>query len=119
MDVPAWIMDEVTAFGSALGLDTLTLDAAGRAGLAFENGQRLRLEYHPGMLVIYSVTSPDSPVEPLVLAAQCRPGTPRRRSHMPLQMALHHGQVVRLVRLEESTISRGTIDEAFRKVMGL
>lgn len=42
---PHWLQETLRAFGESLGLKTFALNASGVAGLAFETGITLRLEY--------------------------------------------------------------------------
>ena len=42
---PHWLQETLRAFGESLGLKTFALNASGVAGLAFETGVTLRLEY--------------------------------------------------------------------------
>lgn len=42
---PHWLQETLRAFGESLGLKTFALNASGAAGLAFETGVTLRLEY--------------------------------------------------------------------------
>ena len=50
---PEWLNDTVRGFGRQLGLRTLELNDAGVAGVAFENGLSLRLEYARNALTMY------------------------------------------------------------------
>ena len=50
--IPEWLNDTVRGFGRQMGLRTLELNANGVAGVAFENGQTLRLEYAGGALTL-------------------------------------------------------------------
>ena len=51
--IPAWMSDTVRGFGRQLGLQTLELNENGVAGVAFENGLSLRLEYAKNALTMY------------------------------------------------------------------
>ena len=42
---PHWLQETLRTFGESLGLKTFALNASGVAGLAFETGVTLRLEY--------------------------------------------------------------------------
>ena len=45
MTVPAWLNDSVRDFGRQMGLERFGLSERGTAGVRFENGVALRLEY--------------------------------------------------------------------------
>lgn len=51
--IPTWLNDTVRGFGRQLGLQTLELNDGGVAGIAFENGLNLRLEYAKNALTTY------------------------------------------------------------------
>lgn len=51
--IPTWLNDTVRGFGRQMGLQTLELNDSGVAGIAFENGLNLRLEYATNALTMY------------------------------------------------------------------
>jgi len=49
---PGWLNDTVRAFGRQMGLKDLSLNGRGAAGLAFQDGRELRLEFDGGYLAM-------------------------------------------------------------------
>ena len=52
MTVPSWIAETLRAFGRQLGLSAFALNDRGAAGVRFENGRALYLEYGEGGLMV-------------------------------------------------------------------
>ena len=59
---PVWLNDTVRAFGRQMGLKSLALSERDAAGVRFENGFELRLEYASGALaVLVTIPVADDP----------------------------------------------------------
>lgn len=115
MTVPSWIAETLRAFGRQLGLSAFALNDRGAAGVRFENGRALYLEYGEGGLMVS-----------VGLAADASADTMRRlltRAHPAAQAAGLKIRAVRLektgearfvTRLDERDLTAAGLEQAFR-----
>jgi len=61
--IPGWIADTVRAFGRQLGLRAFALNDRGAAGVRFENGIGLYLEYADGTMYVSTGVPVDASAE--------------------------------------------------------
>lgn len=113
--IASWIAETVRAFGRQLGLSAFALNDRGAAGVRFENGRALYLEYGEGGLMVS-----------VGLAADASADTMRRlltRAHPAAQAAGLKIRAVRLektgearfvTRLDERDLTAAGLEQAFR-----
>lgn len=113
--IASWIAETVRAFGRSLGLSSFALNDCGAAGVRFENGRALYLEYGEGGLMVS-----------VGLAADASADTMRRlltRAHPAAQAAGLKIRAVRLektgearfvTRLDERDLTAAGLEQAFR-----
>ncbi|MBP5791596.1 MAG: hypothetical protein J6W80_05000 [Kiritimatiellae bacterium] len=115
MTVPGWISAIVRGFGSGAGLENLSFNERGVAGVAFENGFTLRFEYvESALMVEMSVPSnPDAERMKALLSYShpraAAPGAMRMRTGYITKS----GRVVFAVRLESRDVTGPAVHDAF------
>ena len=113
---PTWLNETVQAFGRQMHLQRFALNDRGAAGIRFENGLSLRLEYaHEALIVLVG------------FAAAAEPQTLRRvltgahyavRGDRPVRAAYlaRTGEAVFTLRLAEREVSVTALEAAFRQL---
>ena len=114
--IPGYVSEAVTAFGRQLGLQTLALNDRGAAGVDFENGISVRLEYADGALLVRAgVTGCDSAaaLRRALLAAH-----PSAQEGSPLRVVrfARSGETAFVQRVPERAADAHAIGEAFQRV---
>jgi len=113
MDIPDWIQQEVRQFGArTLHMPSFGLNDAGMAGVVLESGVRLRIEFHDGILLVYTASPCGNSLEEmtnLLLDAH-----PRRGRNQPLHVGVYNGQAIRMLKLPGEDITARNIEMAFR-----
>ena len=114
MKAPDWMNEAVRAFGRQLNLSTFTLNDRGAAGLSFENGATLRLEYVGDALVMMvGLKAEPTPAALSRLFMDVNPDVPHeeftvRAAHLP-----RTGELVFTTRLSERVVNVSTLQSAF------
>lgn len=114
---PDWLNESVRAFGRQLGLSTLELNARGAAGLAFENGASLRLEYVEGALMVMvgrAVAPSDEVLRELLKAAH--PLSSRADMRVRTAYAARSGTALFVVRIPEGDVGVASIQTVFNEL---
>ena len=118
---PGWLNDTVRAFGRQLGLDSFAMNGRGAAGVRFENGMALMLEYAAASLMV----SVRVPVEPTaeslrLLLADAHPSV-RTGLAQPVRTAYlsKTGEAAYVTRIDERQVSVSSIEGAFRALWEL
>lgn len=118
---PGWINDTVRAFGRQLGLGSFAMNERGAAGVRFENGMSLMLEYAPGaLLVSVRVPMPPSAENIARLLADAHPSA---RGRLPQAVRAAYlqrsGEAVYVARIDERLLGVSAIEGAFRSMWDL
>jgi len=108
-----WIEEAVRAFGRQLGLTEFALNAAGAAGVAFENGMTLRFESARGALVLTVGVPSAGEAQLKRLLAAAHPSAQRGRPVRAVRLAAT-GEDVLAVRFGEREVSVDALSVAFR-----
>jgi len=113
---PEWLDSTVRAFGRQLGLGSFSMNERGAAGVRFENGASLMLEYAANSLMV-SVRVPVSPSAENIrrLLADAHPSA---RSGIPQRVRTAYlgktGEAMYVARLDERLVNVSAIEGAFR-----
>ena len=114
MTAPVWIEEAVRAFGRQMGLGSFALNERGAAGVRFENGVALRLEYSMESLVMTAGVA----MEPTAAALtrlltgahpDAAPGANVRAAWME-----RTGEGIYVIRLAERLVDVSSLEAAFR-----
>lgn len=113
---PDWLNDAVRAFGRQMGLQSFALNDRGAAGVRFENGLSLRLEYAQESLVMTMgvPTEPsDAALKRLLVAAH-----PSAQRGMRIRAAYlsRAGEAIYAIRLPERDVNVTALEAAFREL---
>jgi len=111
---PDWLNDIVRAFGRQMGLKTFAMNEAGSAGVRFENGRELRLEYASGYLAML-VTMPavhEAETAKRVLA-QAHPAA-RRPVRVRSGFFAKEARAFFMARLSERDVTVDALERLFR-----
>lgn len=115
MTVPGWIEAIVREFGAGAGLENLSFNERGVAGVGFENGFVLRFEYsEPALTVEMTVPSPPDAAKMKSLLAYSQP-----RAALPGGMRMRTGYLARsgraifAIRLDGRDVTAPAVHEAF------
>lgn len=111
---PAWLNDNVQAFGRQMGLSGFRLAENGAAGVRFENGLSLRFEYADGALMVSMGVSAEPDEETLKrLLTSAHPSASR-----PLRVRTAYlaksGEALFVVRLAEREVTVTALEAVFR-----
>lgn len=119
MIAPDWLNETVRAFGRQMGLREFTLNERGAAGVRFENGVAIRLEYSTDSLVM-SAGFP-APVDEAGLKRFLTGAHPASVPGMNVRAALveRNGEGVYAVRLHERQVDVSTLEAVFRALWQL
>ena len=119
MTAPGWLNDVVAAFGRQMGLKSFGLNDRDVAGVTFENGVSVRLEYAREALAVTALSpcGTDVPsIRRLLVAAHpaAHPdGTPVRAVRLA-----RLGSAAFAVRIPERSVTVTEVERAFRVVWG-
>ncbi|MCQ2393291.1 MAG: hypothetical protein MJ249_03300 [Kiritimatiellae bacterium] len=117
MRAPDWMCEAVKAFGRQLNLSTFTLNDQGVAGLSFENGASLRLEYVGEALVM--VVGLKAEPTPDALARLYMDVNPEAAHGEFVVRAAHLarvGELVYVTKLAEHDVNVSTLQAAFTEL---
>lgn len=119
MNAPVWLNEAVRAFGRQMGLSSFALNERGAAGVRFENGVSLRLEYVGGALVMYAgvALAPRADLLRRLLTGahpSATAGLQVRAAYME-----RSGEGFYAVRLDERRVDVSALEAAFRVVWQL
>ncbi len=111
---PTWLNDTVRAFGRQMGLAHFALDDRGVAGMRFENGLTLRLEYAAEALMMtvgVALPQEDRTMKALLAAVH-----PSARGPFRLRAAYlaRTGEAIYAARLPERSVTVEELDRALR-----
>ena len=121
MTAPAWLNDTVREFGRQLGLARFALSEKGTAGVRFENGVALRLEYVDGRGLFVTASAPlKSAGAPGLkrLFASVHPDANRGRFTVRAAVMAHSDEASASVRIPERDVEVPAIEEAMALVWG-
>ncbi len=114
MRSPDWMNEAVQAFGRQLNLSTFVLNEHGVAGLSFENGASLRLEYTGETLVMVVGLKAEATSDALArLLTDVNPEAPRGEFVVRAAHLARTGELVYMVRLSERDVNVSTLQAAF------
>ncbi len=114
MTAPDWMNEAVRAFGRQLNLSTFALNAQGVAGLSFENGVTLRLEYaHEALLMVVGLKADPAAEEIKRLLTEVNPEAPRGRFPVRAAFMARTGELVYAARLAEREVNESALGAAF------
>ena len=116
---PHWLQETLRAFGESLGLNTFALNDSGVAGLAFETGVTLRLEYAYEELVMALSVPTRGEVESLKrLLGYAHPAL---QGNFTVRTALVQKRSAALlaIRLAASEVTRPALNGAFQTLWRL
>lgn len=113
---PQWLNDTVRAFGRQMGLKSLLLSERDAAGVRFENGFELRLEYASGALAIL-VTIPVSD-DPELVKSVLQAAHPDARRAVKVRSGIFgkSGRAFFHTRLPERDVSVDVLERVFREL---
>ena len=115
---PDWLNDIVQAFGRQMGLREFRLQANGAAGVTFENGLSLRLEYADEALMMsmgLPIESSDAAMKRLLTAVHpgaLHPAAARVRAGYLKRT----GEALLVIRLLERDVTVTALESAFRQL---
>lgn len=114
MTAPDWLNEAVRAFGRQMGLGSFALSERGTAGVRFENGVSLRLEYAEGALMMFAGVAMEPRSEllrRLFTGSHFASGSP-----LPVRAAYleRGGEGLYVVRLDERRVDVSSLEAAFR-----
>ena len=119
MTAPVWIEEAVRAFGRQMGLGSFALNERGAAGVRFENGVALRLEYSMESLVMTAGVAMEPRAESLRrLLTGAHPAAVPGVGVRAAWMA-RSGEGVYIVRIDERRVDVSAMEAAFRVVWQL
>ena len=119
MIAPDWMNETVRGFGRQMGLSSFALNDRGAAGVRFENGVSLRLEYVPGALVMSAGVAMEPRAESLRrLLTGAHPAAVPGVGVRAAWMA-RSGEGVYIVRIDERRVDVSAMEAAFRVVWQL
>ena len=114
MNAPDWMNEAVQAFGRQLNLSTFALNARGVAGLSFENGISLRLEYvEDALFMIVGLKAEPTAGALARLLMDVHPEAPRGAFVVRAAHLARTGELVYVTRLLERTVNVSTLQAAF------
>lgn len=114
MRAPDWMNEAVAAFGRQLNLSAFFLNDRGVAGLSFENGAALRLEYADDRLVmVVGLKAEATPAALARLLMDVNPEAPRGEFTVRAAHLARTGELVYAVRLSERDVNVSTLQAAF------
>lgn len=112
--ISSWINDAVRAFGRQMGLNGFELNERGAAGVRFENGIALYLEYADGALMMSAGVACDSSANAMKkLLAAVHPGARNDVRFRAVRME-RAGEARFVARLGERDITTAVLEETFR-----
>ena len=115
---PDWLNDIVQAFGRQMGLQDFRLRDNGAAGVTFENGLSLRLEY-AGEALMMSMGLPvevtDAAVRRLLTAAHPAAQQPAA-ARVRAGLLKRTGEALLVIRLLERDVTVTVLEAAFRQL---
>lgn len=116
MTAPDWINGAVGAFGRQMGLAAFALNERGAAGVRFENGVALRLEYAEGALMM--TVGLRLPPEERVLVRLLAEAHPLAQGAVQVRAAYmsRTGEAVLVARIFERDIETTALEAAFREL---
>ena len=113
---PGWLNDSVQAFGRQMGLQDFRLRENGAAGVTFENGLALRLEYAGESLVMTAgrqMPATDAAMRQLLLAAH---PAGLQAFRVRAGYLARTGEALLAVRLLEREVTVTALEAAFRQL---
>ena len=119
MTAPSWLGDTVREFGRQMGLSRFSLSERGTAGVRFENGISLSLEYVEGRgLFMTASVSMESAKSPGLrrLFASVHPDANRGRFTVRASVSPHSGDASATVRIPEREADVPALQEAMALV---
>ena len=118
---PDWLNETVRAFGRQIGLGAFVLNERGAAGVRFENGMSLMLEYAAESLLV-SVRVPVHP-DGEVLRRLLADAHPSVRTGLPQRVRTAYlaksGEAMYVARIGERQVNVSVIEGAFRTLWGM
>lgn len=109
---PVWLNDIVRDFGRQMGLRQFALNDRGAAGLVFENGMRLRLEYAVESIMLSIGLEVD--VNDMSMRKLLQLAHPSMRSAEKIRAFLLGNESRFAVRIPEREVSVARLEEIFR-----
>ena len=114
MIAPDWMNEAVQAFGRQLNLSTFALNDRGVAGLSFENGATLRLEYvGEALLMVVGLKAEPTPAALSRLFMEVNPEAPRGEFAVRAAHLARTGELAYVVRLSERVVNVSVLQTAF------
>lgn len=111
---PDWLDETVRAFGRQMGLQAFALNERGAAGVRFENGVALRLEYAEGALLLSAGVAADESERTLkALLAGAHPGA-RTGVRLRAVRVARDGEARFVARLAEREVTLTALEGAFQ-----
>lgn len=114
MTAPTWLNEAVRAFGRQMALSAFELNDRGAAGVRFENGVSLRLEYVGGALVMYAGVAIEPQAD--VLRRLLTGAHPEAAAGLPVRAAYieRTGEGVYAIRIDERRVDVSALEATFR-----
>ena len=111
---PEWLDGTVRAFGRQMGLNAFALNGRGAAGVRFENGVALRLEYAEGALFVsVGVVADESERTLKALLAGAHPSA-RAGVRLRAVRVAREGEARFVARLSEREVTVTALEGAFQ-----
>lgn len=114
---PDWLNETVSGFGRQMGLSSFALNENGVAGVRFENGVSLKLEYVSEALMLILGVPMAADAEALeTLLAQAHPLQPAYPRRVRVAYAAVPGEALLVMRVPEREVGVSSLEEAFGKL---
>ena len=113
--IASWIAETVRAFGRQLGLSAFALNDRGAAGVRFENGRALYLEYGEGGLMVSVGLAADASADTMrKLLTRAHPAAQTAGLKMRAVWLEKAGEARFVARLDERDLTAAGLEQAFR-----
>lgn len=113
--IASWIAETVRAFGRQLGLSAFALNDRGAAGVRFENGRALYLEYGAGGLMVSVGLAADASADTMrKLLTRAHPAAQTAGLKMRAVWLEKAGEARFVTRLDERDLTAAGLEQAFR-----
>jgi len=113
---PNWLNDTVRAFGRQMGLKDLSLNERGSAGVAFEDGRELRLEFDGSSLAILVTVATAGDLESVKRVLTAAHPDARRGVKVRSGLFEREGKAFFHARLAEREVAVDALERVFREL---
>ena len=112
--ISSWINDAVRAFGRQMGLNGFELNERGAAGVRFENGIALYLEYADGALMMSAGVPVDADPDTMRRLLVSSHPSAARTVRLRTGYLSKSGEAIFTLRLAEREVTVSSLESAFR-----